>query len=70
MSDTSDTESSPIFLPFKALILSFLFFLPLTTSGSDVRNRIERLRLWKKVLRSVHTIELAYLAYRKRKIAK
>ena len=69
MSDTSDTESSPIFLPFKALILSFLFFLPLT-SGSDVRNRIERLRLWKKVLRSVHTIELAYLAYRKRKIAK
>jgi hypothetical protein len=44
-------------------------FLPLI-SGSDVRNRIERIRLWKKVLRSVHTIEIAYLAYRKRKIAK
>jgi len=36
-------------------------------SGSDVRQRIERLRLWKKVLHSVHTIEVAYLAYRKRK---
>jgi len=36
-------------------------------SGSDVRNRIEKLRLWKKVLHSVHMIELAYLAYRKRK---
>eukprot|EP00531_Pseudo-nitzschia_arenysensis_P016726 CAMPEP_0116156094 /NCGR_PEP_ID=MMETSP0329-20121206/22651_1 /TAXON_ID=697910 /ORGANISM="Pseudo-nitzschia arenysensis, Strain B593" /LENGTH=1586 /DNA_ID=CAMNT_0003653159 /DNA_START=153 /DNA_END=4916 /DNA_ORIENTATION=- len=36
-------------------------------SGSDVRQRIERLRLWKKVIHSVHVIEITYLAYRKRK---
>jgi len=36
-------------------------------SGSDVRQRIDHLRLWKKVLHSVHTIEVTYLAYRKRK---
>jgi hypothetical protein len=39
-------------------------------SGSDVRQRIERLRLWKKVLHSVHIIEVAYLAYRKQKKVK
>jgi len=39
-------------------------------SGSDVRQRIERLRLLKKVLHSVHTIEVTYLAYRKRKHGK
>jgi hypothetical protein len=37
-------------------------------SGSDVRNRIERLRLWKRVVKSVHIIELAYLSYCKRKL--
>mmetsp|Transcript_12587 Transcript_12587/g.29481 ORF Transcript_12587/g.29481 Transcript_12587/m.29481 type:complete len:1616 (+) Transcript_12587:106-4953(+) len=36
-------------------------------SGADVRQRIERLRLLKKVLHSVHVIEVAYLSYRKRK---
>eukprot|EP00536_Pseudo-nitzschia_multiseries_P000329 jgi/Psemu1/233447/estExt_Genewise1.C_40265 len=34
--------------------------------GADVRQRIERLRLLKKVLHSVHVIEVAYLSYRKR----
>ena len=70
MSDTSDTESSPIFSPIQSTNFIFLYLSSSYYSGSDVRNRIERLRLWKKVLRSVHTIELAYLAYRKRKIAK
>lgn len=36
-------------------------------SGSDVRQRIERLRLWKKVRHSVYLIEVAYLEYRDRK---
>lgn len=36
-------------------------------SGSDVRQRIERIRLWKKVLHSVQIIEVAYLAYRKQR---
>mmetsp|Transcript_19227 Transcript_19227/g.40477 ORF Transcript_19227/g.40477 Transcript_19227/m.40477 type:complete len:464 (-) Transcript_19227:64-1455(-) len=39
-------------------------------SGSDVRQRIERLRLLKKVLHSVHIIEVAYLSHRKRKNGK
>lgn len=40
------------------------------TSGSDVRNRIENLRLAKKVIVSVRTIESAYLTYRKKRNVK
>jgi hypothetical protein len=36
-------------------------------SGSDVRQRMERLRLWKRVLHSVQVIEAAYMAHRKHK---
>jgi hypothetical protein len=36
-------------------------------SGSDVRQQIERLRLSKRVLHSIHLIENAYLTYRQKK---
>jgi len=52
-----------VLLVYSSLNCSFV-------SGSDVRHRIERLRLWRKVLHSVHIIEITYIDYRKRKFEK